>query len=264
MASAAPASMTTSSSRPDTSHAAAADAADAADAVPTPEWGVLDAAGGWLIAQVTAVIGGAIVVSVAGYASRPDDIPLTLIAVLQPFLWVGFFGAPVLAARLKGNSVMSDFGLRIRALDVPVGIAIGVGCQFVLVPAVSLPWAALLDRSTDELSAPAQELADKATDPLGVVLLVLIVVLGAPIVEELFFRGLLQRSIVRRFSPGIGVAVTALVFGVSHWEVLQFPALVAFGAVLGVMAVRTGRLGPSIVAHLAFNAVTVAALLTTS
>ena len=170
----------------------------------------------------------------------------------------------MLAARLKGNSVMSDFGLRIRALDVPVGIAIGVGCQFVLVPAVSLPWAALLDRSTDELSAPAQELADKATDPLGVVLLVLIVVLGAPIVEELFFRGLLQRSIVRRFSPGIGVAVTALVFGVSHWEVLQFPALVAFGAVLGVMAVRTGRLGPSIVAHLAFNAVTVAALLTTS
>jgi membrane protease YdiL (CAAX protease family) len=54
------------------------------------------------------------------------------------------------------------------------------------------------------------------------------------------------------------------VFGVTHFQLLQFPALVAFGAVLGFLALRTGRLGPSIVAHMAFNAVTVTALVLTS
>lgn len=254
--------MTASSSHPATSRPVPA--AEAAGDAAIPGWGIGDAAGGWLVAQLVAVLGGAIVLSVAGYAKRPDDIPLTLIAVLQALLWVGFLGAPVLAARLKGRGVVADFGLRIRPFDVPLGIAIGVACQFVLVPLVSLPWVALLGKSNGDLSAPAQKLADKATDPLGVVLLVLIVVLGAPIVEELFFRGLLQRSVGRRFGPGLAVAITALVFGLSHWEVLQFPALAAFGAVLGLLALRTGRLGPGIVAHLAFNAVTVIALLVSS
>lgn len=232
-----------------------------ADGGPHPAWGIPDAAAGWLIAQVTAIVGGAVVLAAAGYADRPDDIPLTIIAVLQALLWVGLLGAPVMAARLKGQGAVSDFGLRFRPLDVPVGVGIGVVCQFVLVPLVSLPWLTLLGKSSEDLSGPARDLADKATDPVGIVLLVLITVIGAPVVEELFFRGLLQRSVGRRLG-GIGaVVVTSLVFGLTHFQLLQFPALIAFGAVLGALALRTGRLGPGIVAHLTFNAVTIVALL---
>ena len=43
-------------------------------------------------------------------------------------------------------------------------------------------------------------------------------------------------------------------------ELLQLPALILFGVVLGVLAERTGRLGPGIVAHATFNAVTVISL----
>jgi membrane protease YdiL (CAAX protease family) len=39
--------------------------------------------------------------------------------------------------------------------------------------------------------------------------------------------------------------------------------LVIFGVVLGGLAWRTGRLGPGIVAHLAFNAITVIQLAAT-
>ena len=38
----------------------------------------------------------------------------------------------------------------------------------------------------------------------------------------------------------------------------------AFGAVLGILAYRTGRLGPSIATHMGFNAVTAAVLLLSS
>ena len=160
--------------------------------------------------------------------------------------------------------MVEDFGLRFRLIDVPVGLVIGVVSQLVLVPIVSLPWIALLGKDLDDLDDSARELADKATDPLGVALLFVIVVLGAPVVEELFFRGLLQRSLLRRVAPVLAVAISALVFGVTHFQLLQFPALVAFGAVLGFLALRTGRLGPAIVAHMAFNAVTVIALVLTS
>jgi membrane protease YdiL (CAAX protease family) len=56
------------------------------------------------------------------------------------------------------------------------------------------------------------------------------------------------------------VGLTAVCFGLAHFEALQLIGLVGFGVVLGSLAWRTGRLGPGIVAHAAFNAVTFVAL----
>ncbi len=251
----------------------------APESAATPRWGLGDALVGWLLAETMAAFAAITVLSATGRLQPLGQVvldevgavtgrrlvatvtPLWMVAVLQAFLWVGLLGAPLAAARWKGRGPVTDFGLRFRAVDVPLGLAMGVACQLILVPLVSIPWTWLLGRDISELEEPARDLADKATDPLGVILLVLIVVLGAPVVEELFFRGLLQRSAARRWSPGVAVAVSSLVFGVTHFEVLQLPALIAFGVVLGMLAQRTGRLGPGIVAHLAFNAVTVVALL---
>ena len=63
---------------------------------------------------------------------------------------------------------------------------------------------------------------------------------------------------------GVGAARaivgSAAVFGAAHLEPLQFPALFVFGLVAAVLATRSGRLGPGIWAHVAFNAVAVANL----
>ncbi|WP_421121992.1 type II CAAX prenyl endopeptidase Rce1 family protein [Aquihabitans daechungensis] len=50
-------------------------------------------------------------------------------------------------------------------------------------------------------------------------------------------------------------------FALTHFQLLQFLPLVAAGAVFGYLVVRTGRLGPAIVAHMAFNFSTAAVLL---
>jgi hypothetical protein len=63
-----------------------------------------------------------------------------------------------------------------------------------------------------------------------------------------------------RLAPVVSVGLTALVFALAHFEALQFLGLAAFGVVLGCLAWRTGRLGPSIVAHMAFNTVTIVAI----
>jgi len=68
------------------------------------------------------------------------------------------------------------------------------------------------------------------------------------------------RSLQRRFGDVWAVAGSAVVFGLAHFEPLQLPALVALGVILGMLAVSTKRLGPSIFTHAGFNLVTMIAL----
>src|SRR5690606_29357745 len=86
------------------------------------------------------------------------------------------------------------------------------------------------------------------------VLLVVVVVIGAPLVEELFYRGLLQRSLARRVDDKVAVVAVAAGFAFIHLRPVEFPGLLAFGLVLGVCTMITGRISMGIAAHLAFNA----------
>jgi membrane protease YdiL (CAAX protease family) len=84
----------------------------------------------------------------------------------------------------------------------------------------------------------------------------------APIFEEIFYRGLLQRSLLKRgLPPVVAIGITAVFFAATHFQLLQLPGLVVAGAVFGTLAYRADRLGPAIAAHLTFNMVTVIALL---
>lgn len=239
--------------------------ADAAT-LPTPRWGVVDALVGWVLAEVAAMVIGSVILALAGYTGQRATIahlPLSLIALTYPPLWLGFVGVPVWAATKRGNGLVNDFAWRFAPIDLPIGIAAGVASQLLLVPLVSLPVLKVLGRTTSDLEAPARTLADKAHDPLGVILLFVIVVFGAPIAEELFFRGLVMRSVERHLGRFWAVIISAIAFGLTHFEGLQTPALIAFGIVLGWLVYRTGRLGTSIVAHMAFNAVSITTLLLT-
>ena len=109
----------------------------------------------------------------------------------------------------------------------------------------------VLDRvgSDADVDLTTGEVADEALDEPG-----------APVVEELFYRGLLLRSLQRYLADGPAVVLSGLVFAASHFELLQLPALAVVGVFLAVLVVRTGRLGPAIWCHIAFNTVTVVAL----
>ena len=226
-------------------------------------WGLGDAALGWIAANLGGAIIGSAILAGAGYSGvNTEHYPLWLIAVLQVPLWFGYVGGVLYAGRLRGHGVLHDFKLRFDLrVDVALGIVVGLASQFLLVPLISYPWISILGKTSHDLEKVARNLTDKAHDPLGITLLVLILVIGAPIVEELFFRGLLLRSIEDRFGTGWAIAGSAVVFGASHFELLQLPALIAFGAVLAWLAVRYDRLGPSILTHMTFNAATVVLLL---
>lgn len=231
-----------------------------------PTWGVLDALVGWLVAATGGVLVGSMVMAAFGYGvdDRPvEDAPITLLALAQyPPLWLGLVGVPVFVAWSKGRGVVDDFKLRMRASDL-VGIPIGLVTQLVLVPLVSYPVLWLSGTTVDDLSEPARELADKAqaSSTIGIVLFFAIVVVGAPIAEEIFFRGLALRAFSKQWGPAVGLLASSVLFGLTHFQLIQFPALVMAGAVFGWLALRFDRLGPAILCHMAFNATTVVNIL---
>lgn len=221
-------------------------------------WGLRDALFGWAAAIILGSVIGAVILGLAGYAgSKQKVLPLWLVAVTQVPLWTGLLGAPLLAARRAGGSLADEFGLSIRPIDVPVGLFAGAVGQFVVVPLISWPWLHLLGRSTKDLGQVAEQLVSKAKDPVGVVLLIAIVAIGAPIIEELFYRGLFFRSLQQHFPVWAAIVLCGLGFGASHFELLALPALSAFGMLLAWLAWRWKRLGPAIMAHLMFNSLTV-------
>ena len=227
---------------------------------PVPAWGLGDVVLGVLAAQFLAVVATVVAMGIAGWRTS-EEIPLWGGAILQVPLWFGYLGAVVLAARTKGRGVVEDFGFRFRPLDAPLGLVVGLAMAPGALPILCLPLLKVLDKTSDDLSAPAKQLTDKAQGAAGWVVLVLIVVVGAPLVEELFFRGLLLRSLQKRgLSDLWSCVVCAAVFAAIHLQPLQFLGLFAVGLVLSVLAVRTGRLGPSIWTHAAFNATSVAIL----
>ena len=217
-------------------------------------WGLGEAVTGYLVAFFLLNLVAALWFGATG-EEEPSLGSLVSILVAS---WTGLVGAAVLTSRFKGiGTLRDDFGLRIAPGDVLPGLVVGVVSQLALVPLVYLP-VKLLNPDLD-LKEEARNIVGVARGP-GLALLFLFLVVGAPVVEELFFRGLLQRALARRFGPRWAVAVSAVVFGLIHFQPLLFFGLAAFGVVLGLLAHRSGRLGPGIVAHAAFNAVTVVLL----
>jgi uncharacterized protein len=222
-----------------------------------PRWGLGDAVAGLLVGLFLSVLLGSLWIQ----ASGNDDLSVGLFAASILGNWIGLGGAVLLASRRKGTGRLDDdFGLRIEKRDIAPGLTAGILSQLVLVPLLYAPVHRLLPDV--DVSQEAKKVTDLAQGG-GIALIAACIVLGAPLIEELFFRGLLQRAAGRRVGPRAAVAISAVTFGLVHFQPVQLLGLVAFGVVLGVLAQRAGRLGPSLVAHMAFNATTVAVLVAT-
>lgn len=180
-------------------------------------------------------------------------------------LWVGFFGAAWVASATRGTrSVVRDMGLRFRWIDL-LGIPIGVAGQF-LVALMYVPIATHVHNFNQRFSAPSQRLIG-GSHGSGYALVAICTVVGAPFFEELFFRGLLLRSLARLFGrvgrwvgPALAIIITGFLFGLAHAESLQLLGLATFGALLSLVSYLTGRLGMNMVAHASFNCVALAAV----
>ena len=122
---------------------------------------------------------------------------------------------------------------RNRRMRIPTFLGITcifLGCQV----SVSL-YATLLEALLNSMGVSAMAALEAATVQSETVSMFLYAAIGAPVVEELIFRGFVQRSLMP-FGKKFAIFGSALLFGMFHGNLIQTPYAFLVGLVLGYVA----------------------------
>jgi membrane protease YdiL (CAAX protease family) len=148
---------------------------------------------------------------------------------------------------------LADIGLRPTYQSwYRIAVAVGLLC-LPLVTGVNLAVQSLLGEA---IRNPQMEaLAPEGFSWTGLVLMLALVGVLVPFIEEVIFRGLLLGWLCKHLRFVFAAPLSAVIFSVAHglWQLI--PALAVMGLVLAVMAWRSGSLWPSIIVHGVFNSV---------
>lgn len=231
---------------------------DAADGglVEAP-WSIDSALGLVIVAFVGALSAGALVAGVRGtgwdsvfVTAVSGGVFLLLYAALLAIVWG--------AATARGVAFADAVGLRrtagLRWYAAALGAA-AVGWLFSAAFATAL--TALGVRLPREDVAVFRLLPG---GPVGIGFTLLLLVVVAPFVEEVIYRGVLLSALSDRWGAVAGLAVSTLVFSAVHVSLGGLVPLLVAGALFGLLFIKSRSLRVAIVAHSAYNALGVLAL----
>ena len=181
------------------------------------------------------------------------------LVISQVGLWAGLLGACRVVSRRFGTGHLArDFGLKVAWSDVGWGLLMSIAGRIAAIMAVLpfLPFRRWVG-GDDEIVHLS------SADTASFVAVALLAVVGAPIVEELFFRGVVQGAFLDSLGTVWAVGISSVLFGLAHFNpilglanVSVITAVTAAGVIFG-LTVRLRRLGSSMFAHAFFNMVAV-------
>jgi membrane protease YdiL (CAAX protease family) len=143
------------------------------------------------------------------------------------------------------------FGLKMGFLMLLIGMISTVVMRY----GISVLFGSSRLKSIDgaENGSSAEGLLSGIKSPGLFALLFLGGAVGAPVGEEVFFRGLLYNSLKVRWGLRAAAVVSALIFAAVHVAPLQVLAIIPFGLLLAWAYERTGSLWVPIVMHATNN-----------
>ncbi len=100
---------------------------------------------------------------------------------------------------------------------------------------------------------------DFSREPAHFVISLLVVAGLAPLVEELIFRGLLYGWLEARWGATVAFIVSSIAFALAHYEPAHIILVLPLGLLFGWLRKQSDSLLPSLVAHVANNALAVIA-----
>lgn len=207
---------------------------------------------GWLV-----LVGILVAVNYAARFSgetTPDDVLYKWSTAIASAVLFGVMLIVVLVlARFDRNTLALR---RPTSWSAAAGLMVGV---IVAVYVLGLALSPFLDPGEEQGLTPDEWDSSRAVPFLANAV---VVVLLAPITEELTFRGL-GYSLLQRFGNGVAIAGTALAFALGHGLIEGLPVLLALGAGLAYIRYRQASVLPGIVLHAAFNAIALAVSVST-
>jgi len=158
--------------------------------------------------------------------------------------------------RTRDTSLWREIGL----VDVDYRRAIGVGIAgfFVFFPLQIIinTQGLLLSYSLGffpQAHPAVEEFVETSSTQLRVIIAA-VVILSAPFIEEIFFRGLFLRSLMQKLSPAVACIICGFVFGLVHGSFINVFLIFFLGVHLAFLMQKTGSVITPIVVHFLFNA----------
>ena len=159
------------------------------------------------------------------------------------------FLATLIPLYRRGSLGVEDLGLR----RVPGGRSVGLVLLALLaIGSFDVLWSRALHLAP--VNSSLTGLSDQST--ATIVLTGLALSAAAPVVEEIFFRGLIYRCLRNRFAIAPASVLAGAMFGLVHtqYPLSVLPELAFFGVVACLLYERTGSLLPGIAMHAVIDA----------
>jgi membrane protease YdiL (CAAX protease family) len=196
-----------------------------------------------------------------GQPLDPTSIPTALLGTSTLIQFAGLLAIAMGFAWLLGRPFADAFAVRTPPAAAVVGAILGglvVGVLPGKLAEELMRWLPVLDMGNLAMINDAI-----AHGPIvGRVLLVLGVCVGAPLVEEFVFRGLLFDTIGRGSKPWVAWLVTSALFTAYHIDPIQMVGVAYTGLFLGWLRMTSRSVWPGVLAHAANNTLAAALALT--
>ena len=198
-------------------------------------------------------LGFVVVLSVLNYAGRyagngetPDDLLYTWSAAIGGVIQYAVISALMLLIA-RGLPRREAFALR-RPESWGTAIGLCVGAFFAML-ALAAAMSPFVNPGEEQGFVPDEWDASRAA-PFAANALVVIVL--APVIEELTFRGL-GYSLLERFGRWAAIVAVGIAFAVVHGLAEGFLLLAVFGGLLAFIRAKSGSVYPPILLHAFFN-----------
>lgn len=208
--------------------------------------------GARLLADVVAVPLGLLIV-------RLPSVPALLTAINAVYSALFLYAIPIVASAFILKRPLKNSPNRVYQKPKYLGKAMamfpaGYGLA-ISVRLITMLLAQLFKNTAlgDSFNVVQDSLMTAPDLPSALILFAQLAIL-APILEELWFRGMIMESL-RPYGNGFAIFVSAIMFGLTHANLEQFFYATALGIFLGYIAVSTQSIVTTTIMHAMFNSV---------
>lgn len=85
------------------------------------------------------------------------------------------------------------------------------------------------------------------------ILIALTIALAPGFIEEIAYRGFLQRGLLKRCKPFVAIGISSIIFGLAHIKPQEIIFTTFMGLWLGIIAYKMNSIWPTIICHITIN-----------
>lgn len=164
--------------------------------------------------------------------------------------WLLILSVVVIVAIVTKGQVLKDMSLHwLTFANFLISVVVGLGLVFAMTGVVVL--------FGDATKYAIDYIPEDIFKSYELTYLVVIAGVITPIFEELFFRGLVMGRLGKGFTSTTAVVISALIFSLSHLNIVQSIFVLPIGLLCGILVVKTGSLFAGVWLHIVYNVVNI-------